>query len=148
MRVLLSNKIHHGHLCWHGHGCTHTAWLLLHHALHRVVCHLWELLWAWSTSARQGKNCLVHSSDRSTHDVGLGCVWTVCWSAITACHARVGFVDIASMCAAVVLIFPTLVGCGRFCRLLGTGTVAIKPGWLLREVVCTVCTASATVAPI
>ena len=43
-RVLLVNKIHHGKLRWHGHGCTYTAGL--RHALHRVVRHLWELLWA------------------------------------------------------------------------------------------------------
>ena len=43
-RVLLANEIHHGELRGHGHGCTYTAGL--RHALHRVVRHLWELLWA------------------------------------------------------------------------------------------------------
>ena len=67
-RILLANKIHHGHLWLHGHGCTYMARLLLHQALHRVVCHLRELFWAllllgaaglgWSTSALQGKDGL------------------------------------------------------------------------------------------
>ena len=32
-----------------------------------------------STAARRGKDGLVHSGDRSTHHVGAGHIWVVCW---------------------------------------------------------------------
>ena len=155
-RVLLADEIHHGELRGHGHGCTYTAGL--RHALHRVVRHLWELLWALlllgatgggrSTTARRGKDGLVHSGNRSAHDVGPRRVWVVCGSSIPARQACVGVVDVATMGAAVIPILPTLVGRGRARSLLRAGTVAAKPGWLLWEASCTICTARATVAPV
>ena len=71
---------------------------------------------------RQGKNGLVHSGDRSAHDVGSG----------PARHACVGVINVTTMSMAVFPILPTLVGCGRACGLLRTGTVAAKPSWLLK----------------
>ncbi len=101
-RVLLADKIHHGELRWHGHGCTYTAGL--RHALYRVVQHLWELLWVLlllgatggrrSTAARRGKDGLVHSGDRSAHDIGPCRVRVVCGSSIPARHAFVGVVNL------------------------------------------------------
>ena len=101
-----------------------------------------------STAARRGKDGLVHSGNRSAHDVGPRRVRVVCGSSIPARHACVGVVDVATMGAAVIPILPTLVGCGRARRVLRAGTVAAKPGWLLWEASCTICTARATVAPV
>ena len=101
-----------------------------------------------STPARQGKDGLVHSSDRSTHHVGSGRVWIVCWAAISARHARVGVINVSTMSMAVVPILPTLVGRGRACGLLRTGTVAAKPSWLLWEASSTVATAVTTIASV
>ena len=89
----------------------------------------------------------MHSGDRSAHDVGPRRIRVVCGSSISARHARVGVVDVATMGAAVIPVLPTLVGRGRARRLLRAGTVATKPGWLLWEASCT-CTARATVAPV
>jgi hypothetical protein len=90
----------------------------------------------------------VHSGDRSAHDVGPRRVLVVCGSSIPARYACVGVVDVATMGAAVIPILSTLVGRGRVCRLLHAGTVATKPGWLLWEASCTICTARATIAPV
>jgi hypothetical protein len=70
----------------------------------------------------------------------------VCWARIPARHARVGVINVAAMGTAVVPILPTLVGCGRACGLLRTGTVAAKPSWLWWEASSTVVTAGTTIA--
>ena len=101
-----------------------------------------------STAACRGKDGLVHSGDRSAHDVGPRRVRVVCGSLIPAHHACAGVVNVATMGAAVIPILPTLVGCGKARSLLRAGTVAAKPGWLLWEASCTICTARATVAPV
>ena len=90
----------------------------------------------------------MHSGNRSAHDVGPRRVWVVCGSSIPARQACVGVVDVATMGAAVIPILPTLVGRGWARGLLRAGTVATKPGWLLWEASCTICTARATVAPV
>ena len=120
-RELLADEVHHGELRWHGHGCPYSAGL--RHPLYRVVRHRWELLWALlllgatggrrSTAACQGKDGLVHSGDRSAHDVCPRRVRVVSGSSIPARHARVGVVDVATVGATVVPILPTLVGRGR-----------------------------------
>ena len=90
----------------------------------------------------------MHSSNRSAHHVGSGRVWIVSWAALSARHARVGVINVAAMSMAVVPILPTLVGRGRLCRLLRTGTVAAKPSWLLWEASSTVATAGTTIASV
>ena len=86
-----------------------------------------------STVARQGKDGLVHSSNRSAHHVGADHIWVLCWAPIPARCACVGVINVTTMSAAVVPILPTLVGSGRVRGLLCAGTVATKPGWLLWE---------------
>jgi len=98
-----------------------------------------------SMAARQGKAGLVHSSDRSTHHVGVGRIWVVCWAPIPTRCARVGVINITTMSAVIVLIFPMLIWSGRARGLLCAGTVATKPGWLLWETPTTVATTSTAV---
>ncbi len=90
----------------------------------------------------------MHFGDRSAHDVGPRRVRVVCGSLIPAHHACAGVVNIATMGAAVIPILPMLVGPGRARSLLRAGTVAAKPGWLLWEASCTICTSRATAAPV
>ena len=96
-------------------------------------------------AACQGKAGLVHSSDQSTHDVGVGRIWVVCWAPIPTRCTRVGVINVTTMSAAVVLIFPMLIWSGRAHGLLCAGTVATKPGWLLWEAPTTVATTGTAV---
>ena len=82
---------------------------------------------------------------QSSHDVGAGHIWVVCWAPISAQCARVGVIYVTTMSMAVVPILPMLVGSGRAHGVLCTGTVATKPGLLLWETTTTVATTGTTV---
>ena len=56
-----------------------------------------------------------------------------------------GVINVTTMSAAVVPIFPPLLWSGRVCGLLCAGTVATKPGWLLWETPTTVYTTGTAV---
>ena len=71
----------------------------------------------------------------------------LCWAPLTTRCAWVGVLHVTTMSMEVVPIFPTLVGSGGACGLLGTGTVTTIPGWLLWETnTTTIATAGTAVA--
>ncbi len=89
----------------------------------------------WSATGSQGQDGLVHSGDRSAHDVGAACVWVVHRTWFATRHTGVIVINITTVGMTVVPILPLFVGIGRRMNalLLTTTRTAVVHGWLLWE---------------
>jgi hypothetical protein len=97
----------------------------------------------WSAAVSQGHDGLVHSGNRSAHDVGAACVRVVHRSWFATCCTGVSVVHITAVGVAVVPILPMLVGSGRTKYLLLITTCTTKThGWLLQKTLATALTST------
>ncbi len=86
----------------------------------------------WRAAASRGQGGLVHSGNRSAHDVGAACIRVVCRSWFATRCTGVSVIHITAVGVAVVTILPMLVGSGRTKRFLLTATCTAKShGWFL-----------------